>query len=108
MSRLILKYFDIFKAAAKLWGVANSLGSVRLEWPCMATIILCFSAKGATLWATGRAAGAEGGALLGQGRGGGGGEDLGAQGLRDLEAAVDLLVREARVERVVVAVDLEA
>ncbi len=48
MSRLTLKYFDIFSAAAKLSGVANSLGSFRFEWLCIATIILCFSANGTT------------------------------------------------------------
>ena len=51
MSRLTLKYFDIFIAAAKLSGVANSFGSFTFEWLCIATIILCFSAKGTTRFA---------------------------------------------------------
>ena len=51
MSRLILKYFDSFSAAAKLSGVANSFGSLMFEWLCIATIILCFSANGATRFA---------------------------------------------------------
>ena len=52
MSRFTLKYFDIFIAAAKLSGVANSFGSVTFEWPCIATIVLCFSASGAIRFAT--------------------------------------------------------
>jgi hypothetical protein len=52
MSRLILKYFDIFVAAAKLSGVANSLGSATFECPCIATIVRCLSANGAIRFAT--------------------------------------------------------
>ena len=52
MSRLTLKYFDIFIAAAKLSGVANSFGSLMFEWPCRPTTILCLSAIGAIRFAT--------------------------------------------------------
>ena len=52
MSRLTLRYFDIFIAAAKLSGVANSFGSVMFEWPCRPTTILCLSASGAIRFAT--------------------------------------------------------
>src|SRR5215475_2949255 len=51
MSRLTAKYFDIDIAAEKLSGLANWFGSFRLEWPCMATVILYLSAKGATRFA---------------------------------------------------------
>ena len=51
MSRLIRKYFESFNTAAKLSGVANSFGSLIFEWLCIETIILCFSAKGATRFA---------------------------------------------------------
>ena len=40
ISRLIMKYFDIWSAASKLSGLANWLGSFMLSWPCMATSIL--------------------------------------------------------------------
>ena len=36
---------------AKLSGVANSFGSFRFEWLCIATSILCLSANGATFLA---------------------------------------------------------
>ena len=39
---------DIASTVVKLWGVANSFGSVTFEWLCMATAILCFSANGTT------------------------------------------------------------
>ena len=52
ISRFTLKYFDIFMAAAKLSGVANSFGSSTLEWPCIATTIRCFSANGWIRFAT--------------------------------------------------------
>jgi hypothetical protein len=45
MSRLILKYVDIFDAAAKLSGVASSLGSVTFECPCIATTDRCLSGE---------------------------------------------------------------
>src|SRR5262245_52710691 len=51
MSRFTAKYLDIARADVKLSGLANWFGSVRLEWPCMATVILYFSAKGATRFA---------------------------------------------------------
>ena len=53
MSRFTLKYFESVIAAAKLWAVANSFGSVVLEWPCIATTIWCRSANGTTRRATG-------------------------------------------------------
>ena len=40
------------RAAAKLSGVANSLGSLVLEWLCIATAMRCFSANGTTRLAT--------------------------------------------------------
>ena len=52
MSRLTLKYFDIFTASAKLSGDANSPGLSTSEWPCIATTIRCFSANGAIRLAT--------------------------------------------------------
>ena len=48
MSRLMTKYFDIASAAAKLSGVANSLGSLMFAWLCIATRYWCLSANGAT------------------------------------------------------------
>ena len=48
MSRLMTKYFDMASAAAKLSGVANSLGSFTFAWLCIATRNLCLSANGAT------------------------------------------------------------
>ena len=94
MSRLTLKYFDIFIAAAKLSGVANSFGSVRFEWLCMPTTILCLSANGATRFATSSVVDA---VMI-----------VGAERLGDLEPAIDLRVGEARVHVVVVGVDGDA
>ena len=47
-----MKYFDIFIAWAKLSGDANSPGFDVFECPCIATVILCFSASGAMRFAT--------------------------------------------------------
>ena len=51
MSRLTRNSGDIASAAVKLAGVANSFGSVRFEWLCIATGTPCFSAKGTSRFA---------------------------------------------------------
>ncbi len=82
MSRLTLKYCDIFSAAAKLSGVANSFGSLMFEWPCRPTTILCLSASGAIRFATSSVVDVVITSV--------------PSALRDLEAAIDLGVGEAR------------
>src|ERR1044071_1173051 len=48
MSRLTPTYFENDIMVAKLWGVANSSGSLTFEWPWPLHMILCWSANGAT------------------------------------------------------------
>lgn len=48
MSRLTLIHGESVVAASRLSGVANSLGSDVFEWLCIATIVRCLAANGAT------------------------------------------------------------